>query len=526
MSDRRPEEDIAATASAPADGPAPALPSDGPSLVEKTATGMGWVVGWRAMTRLMGLVSSLILVRLLAPADFGLVALATTFVLSIDSLSFIGVEDAVVRERNPDRGAYDTAFTLNALRGLATALLVAALAQPVAAFFEEPRLANVLYALAVAAFLGGFENVGVLQFRRDLAFHKEFQMQMLPRLVSIIATLTTAAIFRSYWALVVGIMTNRILRNLMTYTMHPHRPRLTIQRWREMTGFSLGTWAVSLALLLRDRTDNFVLGRLLGTAAVGIYSLGAEIGMMPVLELAMPLCRAIYSSFSVIRNDGGRVDAIYVRFAASTQFLVMPACIGLALVADPLVRLAFGPQWLAAIPLIVLTGVTGPSVVFGLLSRTLLEAYGHLTASFWVVMTFWVLRVPAMVWATSEHGLIGGVIASVIVLAGEQIVGTVVTCRRFGIGARALFVRMWRIVLASLVMAAVVWTSGLARSSSGWHLSPTMALVNAAILGALVYTCVVLLLWGVCGRPQGAESDMLEVLRRMVRRFIRWPRIA
>ncbi|MDE2516880.1 MAG: oligosaccharide flippase family protein [Rhodospirillales bacterium] len=503
----------------PASDPAPVLPEDGPppdTLIARTARGMGWVVGWRAMTRLLGLISPLMLMRLLAPADFGLVALGTGFVLAVDALSFIGVEDAVVRERDPDRDCYDTAFTLNAARGAITALAVAAAAPAIAAFFKEPRLANVLYALALSALLGGAENVGILQFRRDLAFHKEFQMMIAPRLIGIVAAIGTALAFRSYWALVVGILTNRVLHIVMTYTMHPHRPRLTLRRWRDMTGFSLGTWLVSLALLLRDRSDNFVIGRMLGPTSVSYLALGSEIGLMPVLELAMPLCRALYSSFAMIRNDGGKVDAIYARFAASTLLLVMPACIGLALVAGPLVRLAVGAQWLPVIPLIAISGLAGPSIVFGLLSRTLLEAYGQLAVTFWLIMAFWVVRLGAVIAATRQYGLIGGVGAAALVMLVEQGAGTALACRRFAIAPADLVRRMWRIGVATAAMAAAVWASALAR---GDRLPPVLALAAASALGAAVYTLVLLALWQASGRPDGAERDALRILRRVAARL-------
>ncbi len=146
-------------------------------MLARTATGTGWIVGWRMATRLFGL----ILVRLLVPGDFGLVALGTTFIVAVDALSTLGVEDALVREPAPTRAMYDTGFTLSALRGVITSAVIAVTAVPIASFFADPRLADVLWALAAGTLIGGIGSIGVVDFRRDMAFEKEFLLQILPR---------------------------------------------------------------------------------------------------------------------------------------------------------------------------------------------------------------------------------------------------------------------------------------------------------------------------------------------------------
>ena len=94
-------------------------------LATRTIQGAGWLMGWRVASRLLGLVNTVVLVRLLTPNDFGLVALAMSFSLAIDSFSYLGVPDALVREPTLDRAMYDTGFTMGALRGVLTTLVIA-----------------------------------------------------------------------------------------------------------------------------------------------------------------------------------------------------------------------------------------------------------------------------------------------------------------------------------------------------------------------------------------------------------------
>jgi lipopolysaccharide exporter len=120
----------------------------GKSIARRTAVGAGWIMAWRMLNRSLGLVSTLILVRLLEPTDFGLVAIATGFIASVDALSALGVQDALVREPERSRDLYDTGFGLNLIRGLITAVLIALLAYPLADFFSDSRLAVVMFVLA------------------------------------------------------------------------------------------------------------------------------------------------------------------------------------------------------------------------------------------------------------------------------------------------------------------------------------------------------------------------------------------
>src|SRR6185312_14304732 len=89
------------------------------SVLARTIRGAGWVIAWRLGVRALGLISTLILVRLLAPADFGLLALAASFAQTVDGMMTLGTEEAVIRQPAPDRNVYDTAWTMNVIRGLA-----------------------------------------------------------------------------------------------------------------------------------------------------------------------------------------------------------------------------------------------------------------------------------------------------------------------------------------------------------------------------------------------------------------------
>ncbi len=503
----------------------------GDDILARTARGAGWIIGWRLATRLVGLVNTLILVRLLAPADFGLVSLAFAFTTSLDALSSIGVEEALIRQANPDRALYDTGFTINAARGVASGAVMVLAAPFVARFFGDPRLTQVMLALAASAVMAGLVNIGTVEFRRAIAFDKEFQLLVVPRLVSVVVTVLAALAWHSYWALIVGILTSRLFALGFSYRLHPYRPRPSLAAWRVLAGFSLWTWLLSMVQLVRDRSDSFVIGRMLGTTGVGVFAVGSEVAWLPSSELVEPLCRACFSGFAAARHGGsaGGSAAMFVRVVAAMLLLTLPAGLGLSLVADPVIRIAFGPDWLGAIPLVRVLGIAGTLTIFGYTSSTLLSAHSQLRAILGVNLCMAALRVVLLVALVAAYGLVGGAVAVLVSIALEQATYLALTFRRFHVRPAVLLGQTWRVLAAAAAMTGVLRVTGL-----GWVAMPGDGLVMvrglamAVVLGAATYAGVLALLWLGCGRPPGAEADLAAVLRGGVLRLGRrlWPGVA
>ena len=475
------------------------------SLLSRTARGAGWVMAWRLGMRVLGLTSTLILVRLLAPADFGLIALATGFVQSVDGLMSLGTEEAVIREAAPSRSVYDTAFTLNALRGLVASSFVVVAAYPAAGFFGDARLGPVLLVVALLPLLDGLSNIGAVDFRRNMAFHKEFALMVLPKLCGILAAIAAAFLLRSYVAMLCGMAVNRSMRMAMTYAMHPFRPRFGLRAWRTLVGYSAWTWLLSLAALLRDRSDSLILGRMSGASILGIYSIGAEIAALPMTELVEPLGRSAFSGFAAARHAGAEVRDTFLRLIGFSALLALPVGMGLSLVAAPLTRLALGPGWDSAVPVLQVLGVAGTMLVFGHLSQHLLSAHALLGQLVGITLGGATLRVALLLALVPGYGATGAAIAAAIAIAAEQGAILATAMRRFGI---------WRPAVATAAMVAVLWGTGL-----GWL--PTVVgnglwpLAAGIGVGAIVFATVLPTVWVVAGRPAGAEADAWAAIRKI-----------
>src|ERR1700722_7876359 len=195
------------------------------SLQRHMVKGSAWAVAVRWAVRALGLVSTIILARLLMPADFGIVTMAMIVVGTLEIFSQTGQYQAIIRHPNPSREHYDTAWTIFIILCSILAALIF-LAAPVADYyFHEPRAVLVVRILALKTFINGFENVGVVNFRRDLQFNKQFLFQVLPSVLSFFVTLGAAFLLRNYWALVIGILSQEFTSFLLSYALSPFRPR-------------------------------------------------------------------------------------------------------------------------------------------------------------------------------------------------------------------------------------------------------------------------------------------------------------
>ena len=484
------------------------------TVAARVASGVTWLVAWRLATRVMGIGSTLVLVRVLQPADFGLFALALMVTQSAELLSMIGIEDAIIRHATPDRRIYDTAFTLNVLRAVFTAALIAAAALPMARFFDEPRLSVIVLVLSLSTLLGAFENIGMVDYRREMIYLTEFKLRVAPRMVSIAVTVGVAVVFRTYWALVAGILVNRIGGNILSYTFHPYRPRFSLVAWRELTGFSLWVWLIGLVATARDRMEMFVIGRLRNSVEVGIFGIATEIAILPFSEIMQPLQRVLFAGFARSTNDDHASRRLFVRFLALSASVILPAGVGIALVAEPVTLGLLGQKWMSAAPVIQIVGVLSALTSFGFISRSLLEARSILSASFYVTLVTTGVRLVCDVIGVYTLGLIGAAVGVMTANAVEQILFLRISSRLLKIPLSHLVAEVWRPLTGCVVMAAAV--IGL-KLNTLWPNADILAcyeqIATTAIIGAAVYTLTMLSLWTASGRPAGPEADMIAFLK-------------
>jgi O-antigen/teichoic acid export membrane protein len=466
-------------------------------------------VTMRWTDRLIGLISTLVLARLLLPADFGVVAMASVVVGLIDTLLDLGVNMALIQNRNATRADFDTAWTLRLLQAMLAAAILGLGAPFAADYFHDERVTDVVRVMAISVLIGGLDNIGVVAFHKNMEFGRDFRFFFLRRLAGFTATISLAFILRSYWAMPLGTLTARIVGLGLSYWLHDFRPRLALTRFNALWSFSQWVLVRNLGQYGLTQLDKFLVGSRTNTTMMGGYSLADEVAAIPTGELLAPLGRVLFPNFVRAMGDQERLHGLFCKALGVQTLIALPAGFGLILVAPDAIRLMLGEQWLYIIPLVQILAVMN---VLGVLSHSAIH----------LLLAMGKVRLQALfIWVQIILLAIGTLVA--FPTADTQGIAFI----RLGISAFGLIffigltlysfprIRLadylnysWRPLFATLFMALAL---------SDAPISPDLMLpirLAANIgLGATIYLSSLLMLWGLARCPEGAESYLLDALK-------------
>lgn len=327
------------------------MSSDVEPLSKKVVAGSIWMIGLRWSMRLLGFVSTIILARLLAPDDFGLIAMSAGDRLRPGAdrgRRGAGADPPSRPAARPLRYRVDHQRAAGAHRRLVIALLA-----PLAAlYFNDGRITGVLLVTALSTAIAGFSNIGTADFRRDFRFGRQFWLQFWPRIAGFVVTVAIAVAWRSYWALILGWLAGSIAQLAVSYVMHPYRPRFSLGARAEMLGFSMHASLSSLAWFLEQQLDQIVLGGIVRPATLGLYYLASNLAEMATRELVAPISPVVYSAYSRIHTDGERMIAAVRKSVGAAALLGFGASLGLYAVAREFILSVYGPQWVGGVALL------------------------------------------------------------------------------------------------------------------------------------------------------------------------------
>lgn len=490
------------------------------NIGKSVATGALWMLLMKGITRALGMISTIILARLLEPDDFGVVAIAMSFFSMIYIITQFGFDMALIQKQNAGRAHYDTAWTMNFLFGVFTSTCLLVAAPYIAVSYGDDRLREIVYAVSVLSLLAGLQNIGVVDLRKDLNFRREFYFSTIPRFVGFAVTIPLAFTVGSYWALVAGILVLRLSTTVLSYVMHPYRPRLSLAAWRDLFDFSKWMVVRNILVFLSQRAPELLIGKLISVHSVGYFSLSRDMLSNGISDIVATINRATYPGYAKIAHDPPRLHTLHMQVLASVSMFVIPASIGIALVADPLVPILLGDPWIPCIPLIQVLAMASMLNTLNSNTTYILMALGDSRLPTLLMGLSVSILIPAAYAGSAWAGLIGvacGVLASAAV---TSVVTTIVTLRRVG----ASYADVQRVHRRPLLGSCAMTAAMLYAEPFVWHLSGGLQIVHLlamVTLGAGTFGGVVGLLWWQAGMPSGPESKFVDALRG---RWQRWRR--
>jgi O-antigen/teichoic acid export membrane protein len=369
------------------------------SLRRSAISGIKWSAISLFARRGLSLVTTIVLARLLAPADFGLVAMAAVVIGFIEMFKDLGTAAAVIQRKNLSQGLLASIFWLNAGFGLAAAMVLYLLAPLLGAFYREPEVIPIMQVLSLSFLLSGLSNVQMSLLERNLEFDKLARIEISTSLFASLVGITAAFLGHGAWSLVYQMLAGNFLATLLLWVGSRWRPSWQFD-WagiRSVMDFSLNLTAASIINYFTRNADKLLIGRFLGSQDLGYYDLAYRLMQFPLQGISAVIGRVMFPLYSRMQDDAGQFGRIYLKVASAIALISFPLMLGLMALAGPFMLTLFGPAWIPVIPLLLILAPLGAVQSIATTVGSIYMAKGRTDWALWMSIAWGLLIVLSFV---------------------------------------------------------------------------------------------------------------------------------
>lgn len=481
-----------------------------PRLDDRAIRGVPWVALTFGANKVITVATTLVLARLLAPSDFGVIALATLTIGLLTTFGNLGLGNALILRRDLDRRGKGTALSLMLILSGVIGGLIAALAPLAEKVFDAAGLRDVLTVLTLFVLPSGITWFYEALMQRALEFRSRFLAQTVQSCSLAAVSIGAAAAGLGVWSMVAGQVVSVSLYALALVLVSPDRvrPAWDQEAARGLIAAGRGFMFQGGLAFLKQNTDYMVVGRVLGTGPLGFYAVAYRLSELPYWGIVDPVAKVTFPAFAQMQARGDDLRQAFLSVLQSVVLVSCPLGVILSGAADPFTRAVFGERWVPmAAPLAVL-GLWGgirpiPSTI-----GWLFNSVGMAAVLAKVSAATLLILIPGLVLSAT----LGGITAVAVTLLTETVAASAMLSllaqRRLGISV----VDQWRVLRPAVAGSFAGWVVSRLVAVSSTSAPDVLRLAGAATLGACAYVLVVVTLDG------AAPRRSLQQIRRMVQR--------
>lgn len=464
------------------------------TLAKRTLKGIGWYGSAHIINKGVDFLSTLILARLLMPADFGVVGIVVSISTIFQVITELGMSAAIVQNENIGEADLSTAFWVNLLVSLPLFLLIWLASPWLAAFYKAPALAPLMSLYAFTIPLAALAAVQRAALVREIYFRKVSVIESLATVGRGVISVSLALLGWGVWSLVWGYLAARILITLALWFSSRWKPSLQFSRGslKKLFGFGLWVLLTRMTTSFGHQADVLVAGRFLSSAGLGYYTYGLKLANLLPQEFNQVISSVLLPAMSRVQTEMGKIRQAYSQALQALSSLNVPLMVGMALTAPTWVPLVLGERWINLTPVFQILCVVGlMNGIGGALLVAVLQALGKVRITFWLAL-FQVSAVIPLVLLGSRWGAIGvaACVASFYII--YQLVYQIQINRLIGMS----FVQYLRIIqpsfaasLPMIFMVLIVQHLLAATQTVAW-----LSLVIQVASGVLIYFAALFLL--------------------------------
>lgn len=388
-----------------------------------------WSVIDQIVRQVIALAISGVLSRLLTPAQFGLMGMVTVAVGFLNVFSDFGFGSSIIQRDNPSKQTLDTMFWTNLILGGVIFLVVMLSADSLAQFFGESQLSLLLIVLGANFIINSFRIVPDALIVKAIDFRSYFFRNLGSVLFSGAIGIIMAYKGWGVWALVAQSLVSSLSGAIISFGMVSWRPsfQYNIGALKADLRFSLPLLGEKSINYWVRNIDNLLIGKVLGTVALGFYSKGYSLMLLPVRQISGTLTRVMFPSFSIIKHDKITVSRQYLNMVCIIAAVSFPLMAGLSIFADSAILLVYGSQWLPVVPIFRILCLLGALQSIGTLCGSIFTSQGKTMLAFniglvvkplmilGIVVGLYVGQVKGVAWAYTFTSFIAFAIESAYV---------------------------------------------------------------------------------------------------------------
>jgi O-antigen/teichoic acid export membrane protein len=296
---------------------------------------------------------NMILARILAPEQFGIMAIVMAANQLFEALTEVGVIQAIIQNKKGDTEEFlNVAWWFSAVRGIGLYLIGFLAAPFVASFYDEPLLTSLLRVAFLAMLFSGLTSPRLYVLQKHLKFGKYVWIMQGSGLAGTVLTLVAAIYVRNVWALVFGLVAEVVIRCLMSFILCPIRPRFTFDKEssRDLFRFSKGMVGLPILTFVVMQADIFVLGKVCSKDLLGMYSMALALANIPVMVFSRVAGPLILPVFSGLQNDLARLGETLLKTTRLVWLFGLPLAVCLTVFSKPILTVVYGSPYAAAAP--------------------------------------------------------------------------------------------------------------------------------------------------------------------------------
>ncbi len=458
-------------------------------MEEEAIRGIRWTLLGYAANRVVTLVTTVVLARLLVPGDFGLIAFAAVVIGALSQIAGMGLAPALVVRQDIPTPLLGTGFTLLLALNAAGALAVVGAAPFAEAVIDDSRATGVVAALAAPVAIAGISHFYAAVLQRELLFRQLFASQVSQVVVFAAVAVSLAAADAGIWSLVGGQIAGALAYAATLALSSPQRVRPAFDRSEAASLLRSGRGFLLQGGLtfVEQNADYAVLGSTAGARQLGLYSMAYRVSELPYRGIVEPVAQTTFPGFARMRERAEDVTAGFLTALQVTCFCAFPLGLIASGASDPLVDALFGSKWAGMDDLVVILGLWGSLRVIQGTIGWFINSMGlswEIARGYSVLLA---ISIPLLVILADTEGARG--VAWVMV--GNIAVMTVIVGRLAHLHADVSYARQWLAVRASVVGGAAAWATAAGLAATTDDVAPGLAL-GACVLGATsVYLLVI-----------------------------------